>query len=126
MIRGSVVSQKFVDSRAPGGAGGPSAEPWLLRVAGGESLTLVAPYECPGRGCDSACSAGGPPAPPGALSTSFWDRTLALEPRARQVQSHDPVLVFQLLEELPDGPVEHRVLGVGRQFRQWLEHEASL
>src|SRR6266508_5560699 len=31
----------------------------------------------PGAGCDSACSAEGPPAPPGALSTSFWDRTLA-------------------------------------------------
>src|SRR6266508_4327463 len=60
------------------GRGGPSAEPWLLRVAGGEGLTLVAPYECPERAATQRVPRRGPPAPPGALSTTFWDRTLAV------------------------------------------------
>src|SRR6266508_3973174 len=37
-------------------------------------------FRVPGAGCDSACSAEGPPAPPGAVSTSFWDRTLDASP----------------------------------------------
>src|SRR6266542_3854130 len=57
------------------------------------------------------------------VGETLW---LAVEPAAGQVHSHDPVLIFQLLEEIPDGPVQHRVFDVGRQLGEWLEDEAPL
>src|SRR6266508_391316 len=43
----------------------------------------------PGAGCDPACSAEGPPAPPGALSTTFWDRTLEVDRIGRRLPRRD-------------------------------------
>src|SRR6266511_1484309 len=73
----SVVSRQSVDSRAPGGAGGP-----LRGTVASARCRRRKPHSrgslgVPRAGCDSACSAEGLPASPGALSTSFRDRTLA-------------------------------------------------
>src|SRR6266508_6941440 len=123
------------------GRGGPSAEPWLLRVAGGESLTLVAPYECPERAAPQRVPRRGPPAPPGALSTTFWDRTLvdAQGARARRGPSFGPSRPPPMLRGLllllgdEDGAllVEDNLAGDdalleprdGRQLVHHLEHD---
>src|SRR6266498_2083196 len=74
----SVVSQKSVGSRHRAGpGGGPPRGPWLLRVAGGENLSLVALYECPVRVATQRVPRRGPP--PRALSTSSWDRTQLID-----------------------------------------------
>ncbi len=112
----SVVSQKSVGSRRRAGRGAPPRNRGFcaLPEAKASLSWLLTSARC---GLRLSVFRGGPPAPPGALSTSFWDRTLVyLKARSSPAQlgsrvpasppllhqgGPDPLQVAALLEHGP-------------------------
>src|SRR6266511_1524921 len=81
--------RKSIDSRRRAGRGAPPRNRGFCALPEANTSSRGS-LRVPDAGCDSACSAQGPAAPPGALSTSFWARTrvvaLAMEAMSRYLE----------------------------------------